>query len=68
MAPLQTLRKHVTGRIESRQTLTPEKLERKARKLWNLRLIDPCAPQYALAGKLWEEAQQIRKNTIQNPS
>jgi hypothetical protein len=46
------------------KSLTPEKLERKARKLWNLRLVDPRAPQYALAGKLWEEAQQIRKNTI----
>ena len=45
------------------KTLTPEKLERKARKLWNLRLIDPRAPQYALAEKLWEEAQQIRKST-----
>ena len=42
--------------------LSPEKLERKARKLWSLRLIDPRAPQYALAGKLWEEAQQIRKS------
>jgi hypothetical protein len=46
------------------KTLNPEKLERKARKLWNLRLIDPRAPQYALASKLWEEAQQMRKNTI----
>jgi hypothetical protein len=46
------------------KTPTPEKLERKARKLWNLRLIDPHAPQYALAEKLWEEAQQIRKSNL----
>jgi hypothetical protein len=39
---------------------TAETLERKARKLWNLRLSDPKAPQYALAAKLWEEAQTIR--------
>jgi hypothetical protein len=43
------------------KTPTPEKLERKALKLWSLRLIDPRAPQYALAEKLWENAQQIRK-------
>jgi hypothetical protein len=44
------------------KTPTPEKLERKALKLWSLRLIDPRAPQYALAEKLWENAQQIRKS------
>jgi hypothetical protein len=48
------------------ETMKPEnrtaaRLETRARKLWNLRLADPKAPQYALADSLWGKAQELRK-------
>jgi hypothetical protein len=40
---------------------TPAQLERRARKLYALRLVDPRAPQYALADALMEEARAARE-------
>lgn len=40
---------------------TPTQLERRARKLYALRLVDPRAPQYVLADALMEEARAARE-------
>lgn len=45
---------------------TAARLEARARKLWNLRLVDPRAPQYALAESLHSRARTIRETLAQS--
>ena len=39
---------------------TPARLEARARRLYALRLVDPRAPQYALAESLMDQARALR--------
>lgn len=39
---------------------TAARLETRARRLYSLRLVDPHAPQYALADSLMDQARMIR--------